>query len=63
MGKTLDKQVEAYLLSLGVCSAVVSTAITIACAQDIVLGGDLNLLDAKGVCISLTKFGRKTFLC
>ena len=60
LGKTLNKQAEAYLLSLGVCGAVVSTAITLAGAQDIVLGENLNLLDANSVHISLTKFGRKT---
>ena len=62
VGETLDKQVKAYLLSLRACGAVVNTAITLACAQSIVLSEDPGLLDINGGHILLTKHWAKNFL-
>ena len=64
LGEELDKKVKAYLLSLRSCGAgaVVNTAITLACAQGIVVNEDANLLDVNGGHISLSKHWAKNFL-
>ena len=49
-------------MSLRSCGAVVNTAITLACAQGIVVNEDANLLDCNGGHISLTMHWAKNFL-
>lgn len=62
LGEELDKKVKAYLLSLRSCGAVVNTAITLVCAQGIVINEDASLLDVNGGHISLSKHWAKNFL-
>ena len=51
----LDEKFKAYLLSLCSCGAVVKTAITLACAEGIVVNEDASLLNVNGGHISLSK--------